>query len=69
MSDSATTERTDEKGSAGSIRTRPKRVLSGEDPFDEATMIDDDEPAEIAEQSTSRPYPPARLETKGTTSV
>jgi len=46
-----------------------KRVFSGEDPFDEATMIDDDEPAEIAEQSTSRPYPPARLETKGTTSV
>jgi hypothetical protein len=35
MSDSATTERTAEKGSAGSIRTRPKRVLSGEDPFDE----------------------------------
>ncbi len=26
-----------------------KRVFSGEDPFDEATMIDDDEPAEIAE--------------------
>ena len=26
-----------------------KRVLSGEDPFDEATMIDDEEPPELAE--------------------
>ena len=26
-----------------------KRVFSGEDPFDEATMIDDDELSEIAE--------------------
>jgi hypothetical protein len=49
MSDSATTERTDEKRSAGSIRTRPKRVLSGEDPFDEATMMDDEEPPAFAE--------------------
>ncbi|MGY4651250.1 cation:dicarboxylate symporter family transporter [Mycobacterium sp. URHB0021] len=44
-----------------------KRVFSGEDPFDEATMIDDDEAPEIAEHTTSRPYSPARLE--GTTSV
>jgi hypothetical protein len=26
-----------------------KRVFSGEDPFDEATMIDDEEPPELAE--------------------
>ena len=45
MSDSAPTERpAEKKGSAGSIRTTPKRVLSGEVPFDEATMMDDEQP-------------------------
>ena len=50
MSDSATTGRpAGKKGSARSIRTRPKRVLNGEDPFDEATMMDDEEPPPLAE--------------------
>jgi len=50
MSDSAPTERpAEKKGSAGSIRTTPKRVLSGEDPFDEATLMDDEEPPAFAE--------------------
>jgi aerobic C4-dicarboxylate transport protein len=31
-----------------------KRVLSGEDPFDEATMIDDEEPPELAEHPLAR---------------
>ncbi len=48
MSDSATTT-AEKKGSARSIRTRPKRVLDGEDPFDEATMIDGEEPPALAE--------------------
>jgi aerobic C4-dicarboxylate transport protein len=44
-----------------------QRVLSGEDPFDEATMIDDEEPPEL----TEHPLPgdtaqPVKL---GTTSV
>jgi aerobic C4-dicarboxylate transport protein len=32
-----------------------KRVLSGEDPFDEATMIDDEEPPELAEHPLPHP--------------
>jgi aerobic C4-dicarboxylate transport protein len=36
-----------------------KRVLSGEEPFDEATMIDDEEPPELAERSL--PGHPAAL--------
>ena len=32
-------------GSASSTRSKAKRVLAGEDPFDEATMIDDEEAA------------------------
>jgi hypothetical protein len=31
-----------------------KRVLSGEDPFDEEAMIDDEEPPELAEHPLSR---------------
>ena len=48
MSDAATTT-AERKGSARSIRTRPKRVLDGEDPFDEATMIDGEEVPAFAE--------------------
>jgi aerobic C4-dicarboxylate transport protein len=33
-------------------KDQSKRVLSGEDPFDEATMIDDEEAPELAEQRT-----------------
>ncbi len=46
-----------------------KRVLSGEDPFDEATMIGDEEPPELAEAhflAIRLPSPSSKL---GTTSV
>jgi aerobic C4-dicarboxylate transport protein len=39
-----------------------KRVLSGEDPFDEATMIDDEEPPKLAEHPL--PHPTAHQPTK-----
>jgi len=35
-------------------RERAKKVLSGQEPFDEATMIDDDEPPALAEHSLPR---------------
>ena len=44
-----------------------KRVLSGEDPFDEATMIDDEEPPELAEHPL--PGDTAQPVKLGTTSV
>ena len=45
-----------------------KRVLSGEDPFDEATMIDDEEPPELVEHPL-RSHPTAQPVKSGTTSV
>jgi hypothetical protein len=37
-----------------------RRALSGEDPCDEATIIDDDEPPALAEHAHSRPSDPRR---------
>lgn|GEM_PF-2582743 len=42
----------------GETRAKADRVLAGEDPFDEASMIDDDEPAATPEET--RPDKPPR---------
>jgi aerobic C4-dicarboxylate transport protein len=44
-------------------RARAERVLSGEDPFDEATMLDDEHADTPAEPAESASEPPARAGT------
>jgi hypothetical protein len=67
MSDSATIERPAER--VGEFDSdQAQRVLSGEDPFDEGTMIDDEEPPGACRAPTRRPSDcPAPRVRKGTT--